>query len=435
MGSPRRETWASNIGVALSLIGVAVGLGNVWRFPYMLGKFGGASFLLVYILLVIGMGVPGLVAELSIARHAGRGPFSAFTKIGYPGGRIVGCVLVVTAVAAVAYYVVVIGWVLWYMILSATGAIFAEQTDVAAVFSELTSSLYVQLAMHVAVVALCALVVSSGIRRGIELASKVLMPAVYAILVGIAIYVLRLPGALSGLVFYLKPAWENVTGLTVLAAMGQVFFSLGLGSTWIFIYGSYMSKEQKIVKNSLYAAVGDTAASFIAGLAVLPLVFIFGVDPQSGPPLMFITLPEIFRRLPGGAAISTLFFAALLFAALLSAVPGFEIFADAMSELGLSRKKAVLVMSLVEVLLGIPSMLSIDILLYNDLFWGTTMLPIASLFSITAFGWLVDRRALASELGLREETLPWKILYYWVKAAMPVLVITILVYGWVSWFS
>ncbi|MEM2523608.1 MAG: sodium-dependent transporter [Desulfurococcaceae archaeon] len=435
MSSLRRETWTSGVGLALSLIGVAVGLGNVWRFPYMLGRFGGAGFLVVYVLLVIGVGIPGLIVELAIARYAGRGPFSAFTKIGYPGGRIVGYTLLVTVIAAVAYYIVVIGWVLWYLILSVTGAIFVERVDFSAAFSELTSSLHIQLAMHVAIVALCILVVSSGVRRGVELASKLLMPVVYAILVGIAVYVLGMPKALEGLVFYLKPAWEKVTGFTVLAAMGQVFFSLGLGSTWIFIYGSYMSKDQKVVRSALYAATGDTVASFIAGLAVLPLVFIFGVDPQSGPPLMFITLPEIFRHLPGGAVLFTLFFAALLFAALLSAVPGFEIFVDAMSEFGLSRGRAVPIMGLVEVLLGVPSMLSVDILLYNDLFWGTTMLPVASLFSITAFGWLIDRKTLIGELELRRETLPWKALYYWVKVVMPVLVVAVLVYGWISWFS
>ncbi|MEM4465629.1 MAG: sodium-dependent transporter, partial [Ignisphaera sp.] len=269
----------------------------------------------------------------------------------------------------------------------------------------------------------------------IELASKIMMPIVYVILIGIAIYVLRLPKALDGLAFYLKPVWENVTGFTVLAAMGQVFFSLGLGSTWIFIYGSYMSKTQRTVRSAFYTAIGDTMASFIAGLAILPLVFVFGIDPQSGPPLMFITLPEIFRHLSGGMAISTLFFTALLFAALLSAVPGFEIFVDAMDRFGISRKRAVLIMGLIEVLLGIPSMLSIDILLYNDLFWGSTMLPIASLFSIVAFGWFVNKKIVLDELGLHRESTPWKIMYLWAKIAMPILVIMILAYGWITWFS
>ncbi|MEM1778530.1 MAG: sodium-dependent transporter [Ignisphaera sp.] len=435
MGYPERETWSSSLGVILSLIGVAVGLGNMWRFPYMLGKFGGASFLVVYILFVVVIGVPGLIIELTIARYARRGPFSAFEKIGCPGGKAMGYLLLVTTVAAVAYYIVVIGWVLWYLILSVSGMMFREGMGIELLFSELTGSLHIQLAMHVTVVVLCMLIVISGVRKGIELASKIMMPIVYVILIGIAIYVLRLPKALDGLAFYLKPVWENVTGFTVLAAMGQVFFSLGLGSTWIFIYGSYMSKTQRIVRSAFYTAIGDTVASFIAGLAILPLVFAFGIDPQSGPPLMFITLPEIFRHLPGGTAISTLFFTALLFTALLSAVPGFEIFVDAMDRFGISRKRAVLIMGLIEVLLGIPSMLSIDVLLYNDLFWGSTMLPIASLFSIVAFGWFVNKKIVLDELGLNRESIPWKIMYLWAKIAMPILVIMILVYGWITWFS
>lgn len=435
MGESRRESWGSELGLVLSLLGVAVGLGNVWRFPYMLGKFGGANFLVIYILLVLAIGVPGLIIELTIARHARRGPFSAFAKIGVPGGKVMGYVLLAVAVAAVAYYIVVIGWVLWYLILSVSRVIFIQGTDIATVFTELTNSLHIQLVMHVSIVVLCMLIVCGGIRKGIEFASKIMMPMVYMILIGIVVYVLRLPRAIDGLVFYLKPEWSSVSGFTVLAAMGQVFFSLGLGSTWIFIYGSYMSRGQNIVKNSIYTAIGDTMASFIAGLAILPLVFVFGVDPGSGPPLMFITLPEIFRLLPGGVLISTLFFTALLFAAILSAVPGFEIFVDAMEGYGLSRKKAVVIMGLIEVLLGIPSMLSIDILLYNDLFWGSTMLPIASLFSIIAFGWFIDRKILLKELGLEREGMAWKMLYYWVKTVMPILVILVLIYGWISWFS
>jgi Na+-dependent transporters of the SNF family len=196
-----------------------------------------------------------------------------------------------------------------------------------------------------------------------------------------------------------------------------------------------MDKRQNLVKSSFITAIGDTMASLIAGFVILPLVFVFNIDPRSGPPLMFITLPEIFRLLPGGILISTLFFMALLFAAILSAVPGFEIFIDAVERYGLSRRKAAILMGLIEIVLGIPSMLSIDILMYNDLFWGSTMLPMASLFSIIAFGWFIDEETLRREIGLRKENLAWKLFYYWVRIAMPVIVILILIQGWISWLS
>jgi Na+-dependent transporters of the SNF family len=225
----RRESWSSEIGLILSLIGVAVGLGNVWRFPYMLGKFGGACFLAIYVVLVLAVGVPGLIVELTISRYAEKGPFEAFAKIGVPGGRVAGYLLLVTAVVAVAYYMVVIGWVLWYLLLSISGVLFNESTTVAEVFGNLTSSPYLQLAMHLAIVVFCMLIVSSGVRRGVELSSKAMMPLVYAVLVGIAIYVTRLPRASEGLEFYLKPDWGSITGFTVLAAMGQVFFLSWIG--------------------------------------------------------------------------------------------------------------------------------------------------------------------------------------------------------------
>jgi NSS family neurotransmitter:Na+ symporter len=435
MGGSSRETWSSELGLALSLIGVAVGLGNVWRFPYMLGMFGGASFLVIYLVLVLALGVPGLIAELSISRYVGCGPFRAFVRLGMPGGRVIGVILLVTALAAVAYYLVVIGWVLWYLILSVSGVLFEEGVSVGAVFEGLTNSPILQLVMHASVIVFCVLIVSGGVRRGIELASKFMMPVVYLVLVLVAVYVFSLPRAVDGLTFYLRPDWGRVTGMTVLAAMGQVFFSLGLGSTWIFIYGSYMSRRYGVVRSAVYTAFGDTLASFIAGLAILPLTFVFGVSPGSGPPLTFITLPEIFRQLSYGRLISTLFFTALLFAALLSAVPGFEIFIDALSNYGVSRRSAAVLMGVVEVVLGIPSILSIEVLLYNDLLWGSTMLPLASLFSILAFGWFVRTSELLKELNTNDQNITWRILYYWVRFAMPIMVILILIYGWISFLT
>ncbi len=435
MGGSSRETWSSQLGLVLSLIGVAVGLGNVWRFPYMLGMFGGATFLVIYLVLIFALGIPGLIAELTIARYVGVGPFTAFMKLGMPGGRVIGTILLITALAAVSYYLVVIGWVLWYLILSVSGVLFEGGVTAVSVFEGLITSPILQLVAHVSVVTFCVLIVSGGIRRGVELASRFMMPVVYVILVVVAVYALSLPGAGDGLVFYLRPDLSRVSGSTILAAMGQIFFSLGLGSTWIFIYGSYMSRRQGVVRSAVYTAFGDTVASFIAGLAILPLTFVFNVSPSSGPPLMFITLPEIFRQLPYGRLISVLLFTALLFAALLSAIPGFEIFVDALGNYGVSRRKAAVLMGVAEVVLGIPSILSLDILLYNDLVWGSTMLPIASLFSIIAFGWFVGSTKILKELGIERESTTWKVLYYWVRLAMPIMVILILIYGWISFFT
>ncbi|MEM2757685.1 MAG: sodium-dependent transporter, partial [Sulfolobales archaeon] len=332
--SVSREFWSSKLGMILALIGVAVGLGNVWRFPYMLGKFGGAAFLLVYIALVLGVGVPALWAELSLARCVKSGPFKAYVKLGVRGGKSIGIFLLLVAVAAVSYYLVVIGWVLWYFIASVSGMYLG--VSAVSFFDSTLSSFWVQALMDSLVIGLCVIICLGGVRKGIERASKYLMPIVYVVLLMILFKAVTLPNAIEGLYFYLRPEWSLLTPITLLAAAGQVFFSLGLGATWIFIYGSYIGDDRSTIEAGGWTAFGDTLASFIAGLAILPTVYAFGIDPNSGPPLLFITLPEIFKVLPMGMLLASLMFLGLLFAATLSAVPAFEIFADALQELGWS---------------------------------------------------------------------------------------------------
>ncbi|MCS7109006.1 MAG: sodium-dependent transporter [Sulfolobales archaeon] len=437
--STHRELWGSRVGMILALIGVAVGLGNVWRFPYMLGKFGGAAFLLIYILLVLAVGVPALWAELSLARYVRYGPYRAYVKLGLRGGGLIGTFLVIVAVAAVSYYLVVIGWVLWYLIASIGGLYLG--VSAASFFGDMLSNFYIQLVMDALVIGFCVLICLGGVRRGIERASRVMMPFVYVTLLIILARAVTLPNAIEGLYFYLKPDWSMLTPITLLAAAGQVFFSLGLGATWIFIYGSYISDERSVVEAGGWTAFGDTLASFIAGLAILPTVYAFGINPASGPPLLFITLPEIFKVMPMGLALASLLFLGLLFAATLSAVPAFEIFADAMAEFGLSRRKAIALMAFIELLLGIPSMLSVDVILYNDLIWSSA-LQIGSLLAITAFTYALGKNKALEELS-KSSTLSKNIksthlgdiIYYWIKYFIPTIILIILIYGWYSWFT
>ncbi len=434
-----REFWGTKVGMILALIGVAVGLGNVWRFPYMLGKFGGAAFLLVYVLLVMAVGVPALWAELSLARYVRSGPFKAYVKLGISGGKLIGTFLLLVAVAAVSYYLVVIGWVLWYFIASITGMYLG--TSSATFFEQTLGNFWVQVLMDSAVIAFCVTVCLGGVRKGIERASKFLMPAVYAVLVVIMIHALTLPRAVDGLYFYLRPDWTSLTPVTLLTAAGQVFFSLGLGATWIFIYGSYISDDKSVVEAGGWTAFGDTLASFIAGLAILPTVYAFGIDPRSGPPLLFITLPEIFKIMPAGILLASLLFLGLLFAATLSAIPAFEIFADALREFGWSRRRSVITLGVMELLLGVPSMLSVDVILYNDLIWSSA-LQVGSLIAIAAFTFALGKEGALRELsksslfGTRIVAgRAGELIYYWTKYFVPLIIILILVYGWYSWFT
>lgn len=433
-----RETWASKVGAILALIGVAVGLGNVWRFPYMLGKFGGAAFLVIYLLLVTVIGIPALWVEFTVARHTKSGPATAFIKAGLPGGKYVGWLLVMVAIMAVSYYLVVIGWVLWYFIASLGGMY--TTTDAGTFFNNTLGSIPIQAVMDIIVLLFIGAILLGGIRKGIERASKVFMPFFYVAFLILIVRVLTLPGASEGLAYYLKPDWSMITPMTVLASMGQVFFSLGLGATWIFIYGSYLSDEQNLVSSGIWTAIGDTAAAFIAGLVILPAVFAFHIDPTSGPPLIFITLPEVFKQIPGGLIFAALFFLALFLVAILSAIPGFEIVIDAFREkFGWDRKKTVGFMIVLEFLLGLPTMYNLNFLLYNDLFWGSTMLPIGSLIAIITFAWVLGRTRAFEELkkgsNVRFGGTGETILYYWVKFVIPVFIVLTLFWGWYSFFT
>ncbi|MEM4486189.1 MAG: sodium-dependent transporter [Zestosphaera sp.] len=434
----KRESWATKIGAVLSLIGVAVGLGNVWRFPYMLGKFGGAAFLLMYLLLVVSIGVPALWVELSIARRARSGPAKAFIKVGVPGGKYIGLLLVLVAIMAVSYYLVVIGWVFWYFLASITN-MYAE-INAGSFFEGILGSVPIQAVMDAVTLAVCGVILLGGVRRGIERASKIIMPFFYLSFFVLLVRVLTLPGAADGLSYYLRPDWSLLTPMTFLASLGQVFFSLGLGSTWIFIYGSYLSDNQDLVSAGIWTAFGDTGAAFIAGLVVLPAVFAFGIDPSSGPSLLFITLPEVFKLIPGGMIFAALFFFALFLVAILSAVPGFEIVIDAFREwFGWSRKRTTIFMLVLEFLLGLPTMLDVNFITYNDIFWGSTMLPIGSLIAIITFTWVLDRSKAFEELHkgskIKFDGLLGAVIYNWLKYVVPIFMILVLIWGWYSFLT
>ncbi|USG99850.1 sodium-dependent transporter [Thermococcus argininiproducens] len=433
-----RETWATKTGAILALIGVAVGLGNVWRFPYMLGKFGGAAFLAVYLFLIVTIGIPALWAEFTVARYTKSGPATAFIKAGLPGGKYVGWLLVMVAIMAVSYYLVVIGWVLWYF-LGSLGGMYTN-VDAGTFFENTLGSMSIQAAMDLIVLVFIGMILLGGIRKGIERASKIFMPFFYLSFIVLILRVFTLPGAMDGLAYYLKPNWSAITPMTILASMGQVFFSLGLGATWIFIYGSHLSDDQDLVSSGVWTAFGDTAAAFLAGLVVLPAVFAFGIDPASGPPLIFITLPEVFKQIPGGLIFAALFFLALFLVAVLSAIPGFEIVIDAFEEkFGWDRKKTTIFMIVIEFILGLPTMYNLNFLLYNDLFWGSTMLPIGSLIAIITFTWILGRSKAFEELRKGSKT-KFKgtletVLFYWIKFVLPIFIILTLLWGWYSFFT
>ena len=423
-----RPRLGSGFAMLMTFIGVAVGLGNVWRFPYMAAAFGGGAFLLIYIAILLAFGIPALMAELTLGRMTRRGPMGAFVRIGMPGGRLAGWALLLTVLMAVSYYTVVVGWVLRYMLASLTGTI--GRVEPQAFFDSLLGGFGGQLIMTAVVVALVALVLTLGIKEGVERVSAVGMPLLFVLLLVLIARSLTLPGAGAGLRYYLMPDFSRIDAGVVAAALGQVFFSLSLGGTFLVTYASYLPDEVDLRRSALTIGLGETLAAVLAGFVVVPAAVALGLEMTSGPPLTFITAPSIFARLPAGALFASLFFGLLFFAAFLSDVAGFEVLVAGVSdELGWSRRAAIVVFCGAALLLAVVPMLSLDYMLKSDLFWGTTMQPLGSALALVGLGWVVSRGRTLAEIEKGGRRPVGRLLLVWIRYVVPIGIVIILALG------
>ncbi len=421
-----RETFATRLGLLASMIGVAVGLGNVWRFPYMVGRYGGAAFLFVYLVGALVVGVPALMAEWSLGRATRRGPVGAFQAAGAPGGRWLGWFFYFVVTAATAYYVNVIGWVAWHGIAQASALVGVDVAGSWILPPERgfdARALALQLGSTGLVLAACGWVLSRGVRAGIERASRILTPLLFAGLALLVVRGLTLPGAMEGFrwLFAFEPS--RVTGTVAMAALSQVVFSLALGGTFMVVYGSYLGPGERLGGNAFATVTGDTLAGVLAGLAVFPAVFALGLEPASGPGLLFATLPEVFGAVPAGGLVGTIFFSALAGAAFLSAVAALEVLAAGLVDsAGIDRRRAILLISGGVYLAAIPPMLNMRIFLPWDLTFGSGMQTLGALLAALTFGWALDRSRALGELSRSAEPGSGRgitVLYYWIRFAIP----------------
>lgn len=419
-----RETFGSGWGAVLTTAGVAIGLGNVWRFPYMMGLYGGTTFLLVYLAIVVAFGIPALSCEWALGRATGSGPLGAFRRVGLPGGRFWGALLLVTVTLAASYYGVVVAWVLDFAVALAGGGV----GEGSALFPALLASPGRQLAFLAVTVTVAAVALASGVRRGIERVSRAVLPIFFVLFAALTVRVLTLPGALEALAGYLTPRWELLSGEVVLAALGQAFFSLALGGTFMVIYGSYLDRRQRLTGEAVATAATDVAAALLAGLLVVPAVLAVGLDMASGPSLMFEVMPEVFARMPGGGLFGTVFFLAIFLVALLSLMAAYEVIVGALTDhLGWSRRRAVWTVAGGEVVLGVPALFSLDYLEWSDFLWGSTMQPLGGALAVIAFLWSAGRARALEEIGPAAAPRP---LYLWVKWVVPGGILATLAYGW-----
>ncbi|MFK0375835.1 sodium-dependent transporter [Pandoraea sp. NPDC090278] len=362
-GEASRATWGSRLGFVLAAAGSAVGLGAVWKFPYVVGQHGGGAFLAVYLACVLTLGVALLLAEMTVGRLTGQSITTAMRTLGGRAWAWVGRVATFNAFAILSFYVVVGGWTVTYLMRAFTGSILANDTQrLVAEFSAFTANPVASLASMGVFLGLAALIVAAGVQKGIERAGKWLMPALFLLMLLVIARALTLPGAMAGVAWFLTPDFSMISGDTLLEALGLAFFSLSLGAGMIVVYGSYLPRDARLAGSAVWVATLATLACCLAGLMILPAVFAFGVPPDAGPGLTFITMPAIFAQMPFGHAIAIAFFLLLLFAALTSAVSLYEpVAAFLIDEYQWQRGPAVLAVFVSTFLFGAPAALSFGI--------------------------------------------------------------------------
>jgi NSS family neurotransmitter:Na+ symporter len=424
-----RETFTSRFGAVITMIGVAVGIGNIWRFPYMVGKFGGAAFVLIYVVIVTAIGVPALMAEWALGRHTRRGPVGAFAAARLPFGRAVGWLLFAVVAAATAYYTAVIGWVLYYAVAQLASPLVT--VDAAAILPPDTGfaakSFFLQLLCTGAVILGCAVVLVRGLRAGIERVSTIVMPILLVILVVLVVRALLLPGAMQGVRWYiLEPRWSDIDARVAMAALGHAIFSLSLGGTFMVVYGSYLDRKESLLGGAVWTTVGDTVSGLLAGLAIIPAVFAFGLEPTSGPGLIFSTLPQVFAAMPVGWIFGFLFFVGVLCAGYLSDIAAFEVLVAGLTDsTRLDRRRAVWAIAAMVLVLSIPPTINNGIFVPWDLTFGSGMQTLGALLAVLALAWCLDRGTALAELRSHgERPLPnW--LFHWIRFGVPASIIAV----------
>lgn len=453
----QREKFSSRLGFLLISAGCAIGLGNVWRFPFITGKYGGAAFVLLYLLFLVLLGLPIMVMEYAVGRASSKSSALSFDALEKQGTKwhwhkyssLAGNYLLMM------FYTTIAGWMLIYCVKMLSGAFTGLSPDaVSDVFVGMTANPWLMGLAMAAVTISCFLVCSAGLQNGVEKITKWMMLCLLAIMVVLAVHSLTLSGAKEGLRFYLFPDFQKLKGANLMNAifdaMGQAFFTLSIGMGSIAIFGSYIDKKHTLTGEAVRVTMLDTGVALIAGLIIFPACFTYGVSPDSGPNLIFVTLPNVFITIPGGRIWGTLFFIFLLFAALSTVIAVFEnILAWWMDLKGWSRKKAVFINCLLILLLSLPCVLGFNVLSgihplgdgsnimdLEDFIVSNNILPLGSLvyvlFCTRKYGWGWDNFYAETNAGSGLKFPKWARIY--VSYILPLIVFLVFVQGYISKF-
>ena len=436
----KRSSFTGKIGFVLAAAGSAVGLGNIWRFPYLAAKYGGGIYLLVYIILAVTFGFALMCAEIALGRKTGQSAIGAFRAL-EKKYSFIGVIASLIPVIILPYYSVIGGWVTKYLTVFATGGMNEAAAD--GYFEGFIAKPFEPIGWFLLFIGLTALVVLLGVEKGIEKVSKVMMPVLVVLTVFIAGYVLFMPGAIDGLVYYVKPDFSKFSATTVLAAMGQLFYSMSLAMGIMITYGSYMKKDVNLEKSVRQIEIFDTGIAFFAGLMIVPAVFAFSGGDEAalgkGPGLMFITLPKVFESMKGGSIIGAAFFLLVLFAALTSSISLMEtVVSIVRDKIGWSRNKTCVLVLVFSILLGLPSSLGFGVLgnitlggmTFLDMFdfvSNSILMPIVALLTCIFVGYVIKPKALIEEIELTGPFKAKTLFTVVIKYIAPVCIILILV--------
>ncbi|WP_346889768.1 sodium-dependent transporter [Clostridium sp. UBA1056] len=397
-----RENFTSRAGFVISCIGAAVGLGNIWMFPYRLGQNGGAAFLIPYFIFVLILGSTGLITEFAFGRGAEGGALTGikkgFKNKGLRGGAFFGFIPAIGLAGVFIFYNVVVGWIIKYLGLSISGNI--KNIDMPNYFDSFAGSAET-IPWNLLAIGLALVIVCMGISKGIEKINKIIMPMLFGIFILLAIRSLTLPGAIDGVRYLLTPQWSYLFNInTWVMALGQAFFTVSLNGCGMVVYGSYIKKDLDIPRSAVSTAILDTIAALLASFVIMPAVFAFGLDPASGPPLLFITIPTIFKAIPGGQILMVLFFLSVLFAAISSSINMLEGPVESfMAQTKLSRKTSAILISIVAFILSIPLNLNMD--LFNNFADVITIVvsPLAALLVFIVFYYMNSKEDVLEEIN------------------------------------
>lgn len=445
MATTTRGNWGSKIGFILAASGSAVGLGNIWRFPYTAGDNGGAVFLFIYLLSILLIAWPVLIAETSLGRFTGKNPVGAFKALKPKGPwKLVGYLGVFSGIMILSFYSMIAGWTIGYFFKAVTGKFSTISAAKAkSMFAGFAGNTLLQLLLLGVFILVTVYVVSRGVSGGIEKFAKILMPGMFIIMIFLLIRSLTLEGASKGLEFYLKPDFSKLSPRVVIEAMGHAFFSLSLGMGAMITYGSYLKKDVNLPSATSWVAFFDTLIAILAGFIIFPAIFSQNMDPAGGPGLVFEILPVIFAQMPGGALFGAAFFLLLCIAALTSTVSLLEVASSyCIDEKKWSRKKSALVMAGITFLFGVPSVLSYSGIKFfeelpllktsffgmQDKLWTTYALSIGAFFIAIFVGYVWKTANSLKEITRGTEK--FRYAFIWslsVKFLCPLLIILVLV--------